>query len=143
MALVVLVCVQELLVYLSEQEDFDASRDHANLVWSEDLVYGDWTGGPHGDGSRSSAVDVSVPEVEWEEWLPPDHHLTTPPPPSPPSQSVQRNGTWYLHVLLVKAGFPLDPEDEDHRHEAVVHKIKCEPPPLPLSPLIPYMCDCP
>lgn len=58
------VCVlQELNVYLTEWEDFDVLRDHANVVWNEDLVYGDWTGGPQRDGTRMSTVDVAVPEV--------------------------------------------------------------------------------
>jgi hypothetical protein len=90
----------ELSVYLTEWEDFNVSRDHEGLVWNEDLVYGDSTSGPVQDGSRSVSMDVSVPE------------------------SVQQNGTWYLHVLLVKFGFPLDPEDEDYSEQAITHTTR-------------------
>ena len=55
--------LQKLNVYLTEWEDFHVTRDHANIVWNEDLVYGDWTGGPQGDGTRMSTMDVAVPEV--------------------------------------------------------------------------------
>ena len=50
-------------MYLTEWEDFNVSRDHVNLVWNEDLVYGDWTDGPNRDGCFSSSMEISVPEV--------------------------------------------------------------------------------
>ena len=50
-------------MYLTEWEDFSASRDHDSLIWNEDIVYGDWTGGPNRDGSLTSSMDISVPEV--------------------------------------------------------------------------------
>ena len=36
------------------------------------------------------------------------------------SQSVQQNGTWYLHVVLVKSGYPVDPDSIDYSRQAVV-----------------------
>jgi hypothetical protein len=86
-----------LFVYLTEWEEFNVSRDHASLVWNGDLVYGDWNGGPNADGSFVSSMNISVPE------------------------SVQQNGTWYLHVLLVKSGYPVDTEDEDYSPRAIAH----------------------
>lgn len=50
-------------MYLTEWEEFNVSRDHDGLVWNEDLVYGDWNGGPNGDGSFISSMNISVPEV--------------------------------------------------------------------------------
>ena len=50
-------------MYLTVWEDFNASRDSDSQIWNEDLVYGDWSGGPYGDGSRTTALDISVPEV--------------------------------------------------------------------------------
>lgn len=50
-------------MYLTEWEDLIVSRDHDSLVWNEGLVYGDWTGGPHRDGSRTASMDIGVPEV--------------------------------------------------------------------------------
>ena len=50
-------------VYFTEWEDFDISRDGSGLVWTEELQYGDWTGGPYGDGTRTSVMEIKVPEV--------------------------------------------------------------------------------
>ena len=52
-------------MYLTEWEDFNVSRDHSGLVWNEDIVYGDWNGGPSRDGSYILSMNTSVPEV----WL--------------------------------------------------------------------------
>ena len=41
-------------------------------------------------------------------------------------QSIQQNGTWYLHVLLAKVGSPLDPEDEDYTAQAIAHRTRCK-----------------
>ena len=60
---VAIFALQGLFVYLTEWEEFDVSRDHDSLVWNEDMVYGDWTGGPYRDGTLSLSMDISVPEV--------------------------------------------------------------------------------
>ena len=39
---------------------------------------------------------------------------------------MQQNGTWYLHVLLVKSGYPVDPEDEDYSPQAIAHTSGCK-----------------
>ena len=36
-------------------------------------------------------------------------------------QSVQHNGSWHLHLFLVKYGYPLDPEEEEYSSQAVVY----------------------
>ena len=109
-------------MYLTEWEDFNVSRDHEGLVWNEDLVYGDWMSGPVQDGSRSVSIDVSVPEVYTCMCLLNIGVAVI----MPGLQSVQQNGTWYLHVLLVKFGFPLDPEDEDYSEQAITHTTRRE-----------------
>ena len=39
---------------------------------------------------------------------------------------MQQNGTWYLHVILLKTGYPLDPEDEDYSPQAIAHTSGCK-----------------
>ena len=39
---------------------------------------------------------------------------------------MQHNGSWFIHVLLVKDGYPLDPEDEYYDSETVIHQYKSE-----------------
>ena len=39
------------------------------------------------------------------------------------AQAVQENGSWYLHLFLVKAGYPIDPMDEEYLNEVMVHKV--------------------
>ena len=44
--------------------------------------------------------------------------------PIPVLQSVQQNGSWYIHVFCVKSGFSLDPNDEDYSPNAMAHSMK-------------------
>uniref|UniRef100_A0A1I8A149 Cleft lip and palate transmembrane protein 1 homolog n=1 Tax=Steinernema glaseri TaxID=37863 RepID=A0A1I8A149_9BILA len=69
-------------MYISESnarfEDFDRSE---SLLWKEtNLVYGDWTSGPNGDGSMVKTITFPTPEV------------------------LLRNGSLYLHVFVTKHG---------------------------------------
>lgn len=91
---------QELYVYLTEEEEFDFQEGHNTLVWNEELEYGNWNSGPYGDGTRQKTLSVAVPE------------------------SVQHNGTWHIHIFLVKFGYPLDPEDENYSLQAVAYQHK-------------------
>ena len=42
----------------------------------------------------------------------------------PIPQSVQQNGSWYIHVFCVKSGFSLDPNDEDYSPNAMAYSVK-------------------
>eukprot|EP00731_Ephydatia_muelleri_P027384 Em0019g257a len=91
----------DLHVFLTEFPEFEVQRDRSSVVWSEEgLRYGNWNDGPQKDGSRYKTLDVSVPE------------------------SVQQNGSWYIHVFCVKSGFSLDPNDEDYSPNAMAHSMK-------------------
>ena len=50
-------------VYISEQENF-TTFDQNSLLWLEDdLVYGDWTGGPNDDSSYEMNAQIPVSDV--------------------------------------------------------------------------------
>jgi len=54
-----------LYVFLSESEHFTDFNDPKTLVWSkEDLVYGDWYGGPEKDGSYSTSITFPTSQVD-------------------------------------------------------------------------------
>ena len=89
-------------VYLTLEEGFNYAVDKDHLLWSEELVYGNWEDGLSGDGTRQKTVDVLVPE------------------------SVQRNGTWYLHVFMAKMGYTLDSESKDYKEQAITYQSTCE-----------------
>lgn len=70
---------------------FNAFNDEAALFWKEtDLVYGDWTSGPNGDGSRLKSSTFPVPQV------------------------LLNNGSLYLHVFVVKEGQSPNPKDRHY-----------------------------
>lgn len=54
----------DLYVYKSEAESFSEFNDPSALVWmKEDLVYGDWTGGPNADGTFFHSMTFPASEV--------------------------------------------------------------------------------
>lgn len=51
-------------VYLSEDEVFSPKSNRNTLIWQKDgLIYGDWTGGPNGDGTYDFEIHFDTPEV--------------------------------------------------------------------------------
>jgi hypothetical protein len=90
----------ELSIYLTDIEGEELVLNSAQLLWSVNLEYGNWEDGPLKDGCRSSQVTIPVP------------------------QSVQDNGSWYLHVLLVKSGKAIDTDSKEYDDNALVHEIK-------------------
>ncbi len=51
-------------VYISEQEIFTDYKSKEALFWlEEELVYGDWTSGPAGDGSYTKTGQLKISEV--------------------------------------------------------------------------------
>ncbi|XP_076464340.1 putative lipid scramblase CLPTM1 [Babylonia areolata] len=81
--------VMDLYVYLSEDEDFKDFKNEDALFWvQKGLVYGDWEHGPNGDGSFEKSGQIEA------------------------SESMQNNGSMYLHVYFVKEGKSPDPADK-------------------------------
>lgn len=97
--------VFDMYVYTSESELFDEYDDPQCLLWSkEGLIYGDWYGGPNGDGTYSvDGLQVVV------------------------SRNVQTNGTLYVHIYLVTSGRSPNPRAKDglysKRHTIHKHKL--------------------
>jgi len=53
-------------VFISEKEHFSDFSNSSSLFWlEEDIQYGDWLGGPSGDGSYSKSGQIEISEV----WL--------------------------------------------------------------------------
>ncbi|XP_075302319.1 putative lipid scramblase CLPTM1 isoform X2 [Opisthocomus hoazin] len=91
--------LMDLYVYISEHEHFTDFNASSALFWQKrDLVYGDWTSGENADGCYEHYGEVDI------------------------SQSVQRNGSIYVHVYFTKSGFHPDPRQKNlYRRLATVH----------------------
>ncbi|KAM7026352.1 putative lipid scramblase CLPTM1, partial [Acridotheres tristis] len=91
--------LMDLYVYISEHEHFTDFNVSSALFWQKrDLVYGDWTSGDNADGCYQHSGEVDI------------------------SQSVQRNGSIYIHVYFTKSGFHPDPRHKNlYRRLATVH----------------------
>uniref|UniRef100_A0A8C9PJ01 CLPTM1 regulator of GABA type A receptor forward trafficking n=1 Tax=Spermophilus dauricus TaxID=99837 RepID=A0A8C9PJ01_SPEDA len=74
--------LMNLHVYISEHEHFTDFNATSALFWEQhDLVYGDWTSGENADGCYEHFAELDIP------------------------QSVQQNGSIYIHVYFTKSGF--------------------------------------
>ncbi|NXP46396.1 CLPT1 protein, partial [Heliornis fulica] len=91
--------LMDLYVYISEHEHFTDFNVTSALFWQKrDLVYGDWTSGENADGCYEHYGEVDI------------------------SQSVQQNGSIYIHVYFTKSGFHPDPRQKNlYRRLATVH----------------------
>ncbi|XP_069738633.1 putative lipid scramblase CLPTM1 [Phaenicophaeus curvirostris] len=91
--------LMDLYVYISEHEHFTDFNVSSALFWQKrDLVYGDWTSGDNADGCYEHYGEVDI------------------------SQSVQQNGSIYIHVYFTKSGFHPDPRQKNlYRRLATVH----------------------
>lgn len=85
-------------MFMSVDEDFQYQDDLSNLVWKENLRYGDWEDGPQRDGTLEKTLDVDVPE------------------------SVQQNGTWFLHVFIARAGHTIDSSSPGYKEQAITYQ---------------------
>ncbi|XP_063235819.1 putative lipid scramblase CLPTM1 isoform X2 [Bacillus rossius redtenbacheri] len=75
--------VMDMYVYVSESEYLANFDDPSSLLWLETgLVYGDWTGGPSGDGTRTKTTSVPPQLVE----------------------VLKSNGSVYLHTFVTRDG---------------------------------------
>ncbi|XP_053771279.1 putative lipid scramblase CLPTM1 [Desmodus rotundus] len=91
--------LMNLHVYISEHEHFTDFNATSALFWEQhDLVYGDWTSGENSDGCYQHFAELDIP------------------------QSVQQNGSIYIHVYFTKSGFHPDPRQKAlYRRLATVH----------------------
>ncbi|XP_050187116.1 putative lipid scramblase CLPTM1 [Myiozetetes cayanensis] len=91
--------LMDLYVYISEHEHFTDFNASSALFWQKrDLVYGDWTSGDNADGCYEHFGELDI------------------------SQSVQQNGSIYVHVYFTKSGFHPDPRHKNlYRRLATVH----------------------
>lgn len=63
----ILICSQDLYVYISENEIFADFNNTEALFWfQQDLVYGDWTTGDSGDGCYEHYKELELSEVGHE-----------------------------------------------------------------------------
>lgn len=89
----------DLHVYLSENPD--VPDFNTNLVWlQEGLTYGDWYGGPNGDGTFSQNLKIKA------------------------SNKLMKNGSIYLHTYVTKYGQSPDPANEYYGRKYVAHGVK-------------------
>ena len=86
---------------MTGNEDFSYLEDQKDLLWKEELTYGNWTDGPNGDGTHKKTLNVLVPEP------------------------VQQNGTWYIHVFIAKRGHTLDSNSNDYKEQAITYQSTC------------------
>ncbi|XP_046388028.1 cleft lip and palate transmembrane protein 1 homolog [Ischnura elegans] len=78
--------LMDLYVYVSEDDIFTDFNNSESLIWTQNnLVYGDWTAGPMGDGTYTHRTTIKA------------------------SERLQNNGTIFLHVYMTKRGKSPDP----------------------------------
>ncbi|KAK2831225.1 hypothetical protein Q7C36_016311 [Tachysurus vachellii] len=94
--------LMDLHVYLSENEVFSEFNSTEALFWLQrDLIYGDWSTGEAGDGCYEHHLELDTPE------------------------SVQQNGSYYIHVYFTKSGFHPDPKRKgQYRRLSTVHATR-------------------
>lgn len=74
--------VMDMYVFLSEDEMFTNFDDPDALIWTKKgLVYGDWTGGPDGDGTHNFYMKIQT------------------------SEKLRNNGSIYVHAYFVKQDY--------------------------------------
>jgi hypothetical protein len=62
--LVIFFPKQDFYVYLSESEKFSDFSNPDALIWSEKgMIYGDWSSGSNGDGTRVHNIEFKTSEV--------------------------------------------------------------------------------
>lgn len=93
---------QDLYVYLTVNEDFHYLEDRDDLLWSEEIVYGNWEDGVNRDGTWTKALDILVPE------------------------SVQNNGSWFIHVFIARRGSTLDSDSKEYKEQSITYTTTCE-----------------
>ncbi|VDN57738.1 unnamed protein product [Dracunculus medinensis] len=92
----------DIYVYLSDSiERFNSFDDPSALFWKETgIIYGDWTSGKSGDGSRTKSVTI--------------------PTPAP----LINNQSLFIHVFVVKEGHSPNPEDRNYFGREVIYNSK-------------------
>ncbi|KAI9584030.1 cleft lip and palate transmembrane protein 1 homolog [Glossina fuscipes] len=98
----------DLHVWLSD-DPFEVNfKQTSNLLWfQEDLIYGDWSSGPNGDGTYHHSISLK----------------TTP--------RLMNNGSIYLHAFVTKSGESPDPNSSNYprnglmgHHQRQLNKFK-------------------
>ncbi|KAH7732254.1 cleft lip and palate transmembrane protein 1 [Aphelenchoides avenae] len=89
----------DLYLYLSPtKERFRDFEDPSALFWHETgLIYGDWSSGPNGDGTREKSVSIPTPDV------------------------LKRNQSLFLHAFVVKSGMSPVPKDPDYAGREIIY----------------------
>lgn len=81
--------LMDLYLYISEREDFNEFNNTELLKWYQpDLIYGDWYGGPEGNGIYSVDVDILATE------------------------KIKKNGSLWMHLFITKSGKSPNPIDK-------------------------------
>lgn len=82
--------VLDMYCYISEKE-FLNNINELQFVWKQtDIVYGDWYGGPNGDGTYTFSTEIT------------------------PSKALLNNGSIYLHTYIVHSGKSPNPKDKNN-----------------------------
>ncbi|CAG9766664.1 unnamed protein product [Ceutorhynchus assimilis] len=89
-----------LYVYLSESDVLE-DYHHSNLFWiKENIVYGDWTGGPNKDGMYEIEKEVPITE------------------------GLKNNGSLFLHAYITRLGNSPDPKSKNYDPNQMSYAFK-------------------
>ncbi|XP_067136586.1 putative lipid scramblase CLPTM1 [Centruroides vittatus] len=81
--------LMDLYLFVSEHEEFNEFNNSDLLKWYQpDLIYGDWYGGPEGNGIYTVDVDILATE------------------------NVKNNGSLWMHLFITKSGKSPNPADK-------------------------------
>lgn len=91
----------DLYLYINENKFQLNFTDSSQLVWRQlDLVYGDWSSGPTGNGEYFTEVNI------------------------PLSANVQNNGSLWLHIFIVPSGSSPNPNDKSYNPTYTIQRTK-------------------
>lgn len=93
--------VLDLHVYISENKHHPDFSDPSQHIWElTNIMYGDWYGGIDNNGIFTQDVELTIPET------------------------VQNNGSFYMHTYLVKTGDSPDSSSKNYDERYTIHRTK-------------------
>ena len=127
--MILLVCFQDMWLYLSEHEKFNDFGNEASLVWHENNIpYATW--GP--ESTRTLSLKYYPSEVRCLfSWLLygccslREHEVDV-----FIFQALKNNGSLYAHVFFARSGYPPDPNDPEYQPQAAFGRTHRESPSL-------------
>lgn len=134
-SIILLVCFQDMWLYLSEHEKFNDFGNEASLVWHEtNIPYATW--GP--ESTRTLSLKYHPSEVSGIICLQLVVALSLSLRKHEDNdvlifQALKNNGSLYAHVFFARLGYPVDPNDPEYQPQSGFGRTYCKSPCLSID----------